>query len=117
MHHPSGGLCMTNQSCAQARNIEGCRIVSRPVPETCGIGAAEPGSPVDDFAPMCGGRVGVGGLATAWAHMGSLPGLLPLQAHSAQKALVAQNAPQGSPHLRIVSPVAPPSLCSSPASR
>ena len=69
MLYPSAGLCVTNQGCAQAGNIKRGGIISGAIPETHQIGAAEPGSPVDDFVPMSGGRVGVGGLATTWAHM------------------------------------------------
>src|SRR5258708_39744684 len=115
MHHFAGGLGMTNQRCAQARNIQGSRVISGPIPQTCGIGAAEPGSPVNDGVPIAWRGVGVGGLATAGADMRGLSRLLPLQAPSSKKTLVAQDSPQGSAHLRIVAPISPAPFDSSSA--
>ena len=107
-------LCMTNQGCTQAGDIQGSRIISGPIPATSRIGAAEPGSPVIDCVAMLRRRVRVGRAATAWADMRGLTGLLPFQTNTRQETLVAQHAPQFSTHLGIIAPISPPSLDSSP---
>ncbi|SRR5258708_1274828 len=101
MHHPSGGLCLTNQRCAQASDVHRSRIISGPIPATDGIGAAEPGAPLLDGVAMIRRPIGAGWLTTAGADVRGLPGLLPLQPHSSKKALVAQDAPQCSTDLHI----------------
>ena len=116
MLHPSGGLCVTNQGCAQAGEIDGSGIVSGAIPETGRIGAAEPGSPVVDLAAMLRGTEGVGRTATAWTHMRGVARLLPFQADASQKALVAEHPPEFSTHLGVIAPISPASLCSPPAS-
>ena len=78
MHHFAHGLGVPAQCCAQARNIQGGRVVSGAIPQTFGIGAAEPGSPLVDLGTVLGGRVGIGGFAATWAGMRRMARLLPL---------------------------------------
>src|SRR5215469_15730301 len=105
---------MTNQSYAQAGDIDRSRIISGPIPEALGIGAAEPGSPVIDLVVMVRRRVRVGGTATTRTDMRGMAGLLPLEANSRQETFVAQHSPQFPTHLGVVPPIAPAPLGSSP---
>src|SRR5260370_27545022 len=89
MHHPSGGLCMTNQGYAQAGNVQRSGIVSGPTPETCGVRAAEPRSPVNDFAPMLWRSVGIGGLVATGSDMCTLSGLVAFHAEPSKKNIFA----------------------------
>src|SRR5215813_3825151 len=98
---------MTNQCYAQADDIDRSRIISGPIPEAVGIGAAEPGSPVIDLVVMVRRRVRVGGTATARTDMRGTAGLLPFQANSRQETFVAQHTPEFPTHLGIVPPIAP----------
>src|SRR5215470_17240701 len=107
MFHPSGGVCMTNQGCAQAGDIERGRIISGAIPEACGIGAAEPGSPVNHFVPMLWGGIGIGRCPAPWTGMRGMTGLLPFQTNPCKETFVAQDTPQLAPDLCIVSPVSP----------
>ena len=90
---------MTNQSCAQAGDIDRSRIISGAVPEAVGIGAAKPGSPVIDLVALSRRRVRVGRTATARADMRGMAGLLPFEADSREVTFVAQDAPQFPTHL------------------
>jgi len=90
---------MTNQSCAQAGDIQRSGIVPGAIPETSRIGAAEPGSPVVDPAAMLRGTERVCGTPTAWADMRNLARLLPLQAHPSKKALVTKHTLQFASYL------------------
>src|SRR5437016_5520449 len=104
MHQPPGALCLPAQGCAQARNIEGCGIVTGAIPQALSIGATKPGSPVVDLGAVLWGGVRVGSFPAARTHMRGVARLLPLQTNSGKKTLVAQDSPQGSPDLGVVAP-------------
>src|SRR5262245_45340937 len=107
MLHPSGGLCMTNQDCAQAGNVQRGRIIPGAIPETLRIGAGKPGSPVANGAAMMRGSVGVGWFPAPRAGMRGMTRVLPLQANSHKETFVAQDTPQFPAHLGIVAPIPP----------
>src|SRR5437762_10948484 len=65
---------------------------------------------------MLRGGIRVGEAPTAGTYMRGLSRLLPFEANASQETFVAQNSPQGSPHLGVISPVSPAPLCSSPPS-
>src|SRR5262245_29224704 len=94
MCHPSGSLCLTNQRCAQAGDIERSGVVSGAIPETARLGTAQPGSPVIDHPTMGRGCVRVRRAATARAYVRGVAGLLPFQADASEKTLIAQHAPE-----------------------
>src|SRR5437660_3236519 len=115
MDHFACGLCVTNEGRPQAGDIERSRVIAGAIPETGGIGAAEPGSPVVDRFAMRGGCEGVSRAATAWAHMRGVARLLPFQTDTCQKAFVAKASPEVPAHLRVIAPIAPAPFCITPA--
>src|SRR5215467_13969244 len=99
------------ESHTEPGNIEGGRVIARPVPPARGVGATEPGGPVVGFFAVegIGGEIRVGRLVTVRAGMGGATSLHVTAADAQQIAFVPQHTPQLASDLRVVSPIAPTS--------
>ena len=80
MFDPFSCLCMTNQGCAQAGDIERRGVITGAIPATGRIGTTQPGTPFRDRVAVLRGGVGLCGVSAAWTDMRRLPGLVQLLA-------------------------------------
>src|SRR5689334_2782697 len=91
----------------QPGNIEGRRIIARPIPLACGVDTTQPRGPVIGLAAVewSGGAIGVSRLVTVGAGMGGATSLHITAADAQQRTLVFEDAPQLATDLRVVAPM------------
>ena|SRR5258708_6843224 len=99
MDHLARSLGMTNEGRSQAGYIERGSIIAGAIPEAGRIRAAQPGPPIVGLVAMFRRRIGIGGAATAWAHMRGGARLLPFETNPGEKAFVTQYPPEFSTDL------------------
>src|SRR5215831_11874912 len=111
MNHVAPGLGRTNEGCTQTSDIQRGRVIAGAIPQTGGIGAAQPGSPVIGLLQVSRRTEGVSLVPTAGTDMRRVARLLPFETNTSEEAFVTEDPPQFSTHLTVITPVSPPPLC------
>src|SRR5258708_35882397 len=103
---------------AEPGNIQRSRIITRPVPQTVRIRAAEPWPPVQSLLAIRGSRrrIRFRGQAAVWTRMAGATRVHLARPDAQHMAFVLEDAPQLAPHRVIVPPVpkAPPRASAPP---
>src|SRR5215469_13470036 len=98
MDHGARGLGRTNEGSTQTSDIQRGRVIAGAIPETGGIGAAQPGSPGMSLLQVSRRTKGVRPVSTAGTDMGRVARVLPFETHPSKVTLVPEDPPQCSTH-------------------